>query len=296
MTEYSPSSFISDPFISSYSLYFYLCKVGFFSAFDNVYVRNHSQQSNLNLRENDWVFLVPEAYHLFQDFAFRASCKFNLIFGRSDTTFDSHWVSRLAKFPINHIYAQNCTVLNHPKVTPIPLGIENLGWGNSFSNPTNSIELLRLFSSQRFSVEKDITLLACFGLSSNKAVRRYALTSLLNHPDLFYLDFPTVHSVNSQSSFYSHILRSKFVLCPHGNGIDTHRFWLTLYLGAIPITLNSPVYRSLCTDLPVLLIDDWSKLNIVDLHSIYNDLSPRFSNLSLIDSHSLISSMVRRVI
>lgn len=31
----------------------------------------------------------------------------------------------------------------------------------------------------------------------------------------------------------------RFVFCPPGNGIDTHRFWETLYRGSIPIVLRS---------------------------------------------------------
>ena len=31
----------------------------------------------------------------------------------------------------------------------------------------------------------------------------------------------------------------KFVACPQGNGIDTHRFWETLYRGSIPVVLRS---------------------------------------------------------
>ena len=31
------------------------------------------------------------------------------------------------------------------------------------------------------------------------------------------------------------LLTSNFVLCPEGNGIDTHRVWEALYSGSIPI-------------------------------------------------------------
>ena len=32
------------------------------------------------------------------------------------------------------------------------------------------------------------------------------------------------------------LIRYKYVLCPEGNGIDTHRFWETIYAGSIPVS------------------------------------------------------------
>jgi len=55
---------------------------------------------------------------------------------------------------------------------------------------------------------------------------------------------------------HSHI----FVLCPSGNGLDTHRFWETLYVNSIPVVkrnLNNKFY----TDLPICFIDDWEELD-----------------------------------
>lgn len=34
--------------------------------------------------------------------------------------------------------------------------------------------------------------------------------------------------------------RYRFVFCPRGNGIDTHRFWESLYRGSIPVVFESP--------------------------------------------------------
>jgi hypothetical protein len=294
MTFSGTHSFFSDPFISSYSLYFHLCKTGFFTTYDNTYVRESARSFNSYLSQDDWVFLVPEAYREFHSFATQAKYKFNLIFGRSDTCFDKKWYNYLKQFNIKHIFAQNCLVTDQHDVTPIPLGIENPGWGEFPNRPTNSLDLLRECFKYRLSSIKDITLLGCFGITSNKPKRKEALYSILNHPELTYLNFPLEHSFQTQRIFYQHLLRSKFSLCPHGNGIDTHRFWLSLYLGAIPITTISPVYQLLCRDLPVLLIDNWHALHDIDLAALYKQLSPKLDNIQALDIHSLISLMVRR--
>jgi len=53
---------------------------------------------------------------------------------------------------------------------------------------------------------------------------------------------------------------SKFVACPRGNGIDTHRFWESLYLGALPVILKGNRLSSE-TDWPCLEIDSWQEVN-----------------------------------
>ena len=44
-----------------------------------------------------------------------------------------------------------------------------------------------------------------------------------------------------------------------GNGIDTHRFWETLYLGSIPITKS--YYLSRVKHLSVLFVEDYKDIN-----------------------------------
>jgi hypothetical protein len=35
----------------------------------------------------------------------------------------------------------------------------------------------------------------------------------------------------------------RFCLCIRGNGVDTHRFWESLYLGVIPVIINNNITR-----------------------------------------------------
>ena len=47
-----------------------------------------------------------------------------------------------------------------------------------------------------------------------------------------------------------------FIACPEGNGIDTHRFWETLYMGRYPVVLHNRVNDAF-SDLPVLILNKW---------------------------------------
>jgi hypothetical protein len=53
---------------------------------------------------------------------------------------------------------------------------------------------------------------------------------------------------------------ANFVVCPEGNGVDTHRLWETLYVGGTPIVKRNPLIDSLLVDLPVLLVNSWEEL------------------------------------
>ena len=63
-----------------------------------------------------------------------------------------------------------------------------------------------------------------------------------------------------------------FVISAHGNGLDCHRTWEALYLGAIIITKKSsldPLYKNL----PVILVDNWNQLlDLSFLKKKYNEI------------------------
>ena len=58
----------------------------------------------------------------------------------------------------------------------------------------------------------------------------------------------------------------KFIACPRGNGIDTHRFWESLYRGSIPIVKVSDWSQNLKPlNLPFVEIDKWDEENLYDV-------------------------------
>lgn len=49
----------------------------------------------------------------------------------------------------------------------------------------------------------------------------------------------------------------KFVACPPGHGMDTHRIWETLYMRRVPVMKRHPYFKKLLKGFPVLYIDNW---------------------------------------
>lgn len=67
---------------------------------------------------------------------------------------------------------------------------------------------------------------------------------------------------------YCNLIRQQdFVLCPRGNGRDTHRLYEALYLGSIPIVKRGDLPQSLLSDFPVWVVDDWIEVLDRDLRS-----------------------------
>lgn len=52
----------------------------------------------------------------------------------------------------------------------------------------------------------------------------------------------------------------KFILCPTGNGIDTHRLWESLYYGIIPIVETNIHYKKCLKNLPVIIVDSFTEI------------------------------------
>lgn len=72
------------------------------------------------------------------------------------------------------------------------------------------------------------------------------------------------------NEYFRHCRDHKMTVCPGGNGPDTHRFWETLYINRVPITLKTSA-MSHFEALPAIFLDNWNQLNDLDfLVSEYN--------------------------
>lgn len=68
------------------------------------------------------------------------------------------------------------------------------------------------------------------------------------------------NTIDGRKKFLREIRNHTFVLCPRGNGIDTHRLWETLYMGSIPIIKKEICYSDFF-DLPICFVNDWNDIN-----------------------------------
>ena len=66
------------------------------------------------------------------------------------------------------------------------------------------------------------------------------------------------------------------MICPEGNGLDTHRIWEGILLNTFPILKNSNFTQILNNEgIPAIYIEKWEDLNDLkeeDLNKIYQNL------------------------
>lgn len=159
---------------------------------------------------------------------------------------------------------------DHPKATTIPLGVTNIrdpherGGNQDFWTNMRAEE-----------VEKDILCYVNVGVGHKKQARyegRLKTVQFFNAQQ-----FATCVGERSWNKYASEMQRSKFVIAPPGEALDTFRLWEALYLGAIPIVTHTPLDR-MYKDFPVWIVEDWEEITEEKLHQKWEELSPQFEN------------------
>ncbi len=158
-------------------------------------------------------------------------------------------------------FAQNVDA-THPKIVPVPIGLESCRWGRNYVTPI--IELCNAHEA----AHKRYLLSANFTLQTNRPGRK-PLHDMFRNKSFCY--WPENKKVKA---YLLDVAHSKFILSPHGNGLDCHRTWEALYVGTFPIVKTStldPLYE----DLPVLIVQNWEDITEEFLHEKFAEMSNR---------------------
>ena len=135
------------------------------------------------------------------------------------------------------------------KLFSLPIGLENIWWRNGDQYNMISKDL----QFKNLKLKKTFKNLLYINHASRPGKRAEAYTYFES------ATWATKQKPTNLSNYYNEIKTHMFVLCPDGNGIDTHRLWETLYLGAIPVvfeSINANFYR----DLPICFINSYSDI------------------------------------
>ena len=141
-------------------------------------------------------------------------------------------------------FGQNPNLIHH-KIIPVPIGFSNPKWGYSDGSHYRSLAPL---APDFLSPNRDCLLYAHFGGDNPEREKLKA------HFD--WATWPVGRS--SHKGFLEKMTRCKFVLSPPGNGIDCHRTWEAMAMGAIPIVQRFPPMDPLYANAPVLIVDKFT--------------------------------------
>ncbi len=158
------------------------------------------------------------------------------------------------------LFSQNVDV-SDPRVFPLPIGLERRRRCRWVSKHEKIIELRNTRTAARkmayLNVNPRTNIQSRPCLINYMRGRKWCTTEIVRNG----IDFV---------EYARQILDHKFVLCPDGHGIDTHRTWETLYLGRIPIVQKHVFTEYFASHLPMVVINDWEEVTeeyLVEQHA-----------------------------
>jgi hypothetical protein len=181
----------------------------------------------------------------------KISCFIILISHNSDDPLEASFKLFLEDKRIVAWFASNPT-FHHPKLVTFPIGFEDTNWNPPKINYIRDVNISSLIQWQK----RKILLYINFQKLTHMKTRGYL-------KDYFKNKFPNVfieEKVN-YSTFLQRLGDSKYVLCPRGNGLDTHRFYETVLMGSIPIVEDS-FLRPIFNETTSLVLNDFRNLTI----------------------------------
>ena len=189
-----------------------------------------------------------------------------LISGQSDRSINKKLIEKKPNC-IKNWYAVNVD-FEQKGINSIPLGI-----ANDYS-PKN-IRIDDFANQNKTEIDKINKLYINIRKSTNLN-ERSEFKTLFNDKNWVVFKEPNLPIEQYLDDLRTH----KFVLCPWGNGIDTHRLWETLYAGSIPVTKYNIAYKSF-EKLPIIFVDNYNEITLEFLNSKYSSLN--FDNLNLLN-------------
>lgn len=222
---------------------------------------------NLKIKDGDIIFCSSGYLEVLFYYLNKAKKVRNLtlISGQSDRSIDSKIFNKKPDTIVNW-YSTN---IDHqdPKLIPIPLGL-----ANDYSPKNIRIENFIEFKQQNIEdVEKEEKLY--INLQKNTNLKeRSKLVDSLKHQNWVIFKEPNLEI----TEYLSDLHKYKFVLCPWGNGYDTHRLWETLYAGSIPVTKYHKTFKDF-SSLPIIFVNDYKEINL----DLLKENAEKFKDLNL---------------
>jgi hypothetical protein len=142
----------------------------------------------------------------------------------SDASFEMKHLKICDSNSIISVYSQNIDCDFHKKLNILPIGIANSMWNHG------DLEILSKTMNKNVIKNKSIYINLNYNTYS---YRKIVLNSIHN--------IKKVTTLLPYNQYLEQLAEHRFCLCVRGNGLDTHRFWESLYLKVIPIVINNHI-------------------------------------------------------
>lgn len=230
----------------------------FRSVCDHIFWCNDQPHEDARFRHGDVVFCkVDEVWRLFRALR-RTRKRIVLVTGEGDQPVDEAlWRSRPPH--VSAWFGTNMQIRKNHAAFGLPLGLGNAGAVKTLTwREMNDVAIA--------APTRQGLLYANFSAHSNPSVRG-PLLEWLSAPEQTWIEREAHSAKAARASYRAALFSHHFVLCPPGNGEDTHRFWEALYCGATPIIRRS-FAMSHFADLPCIVVEDFADLTRTLLESL----------------------------
>lgn len=216
---------------------------------DSIYWADEGPRGTMDFAGGDVVFCKIDEVMRFFERVRLTRRRLVLVTGQGDFPC-AGWRQEFLPANVASWFATNVTQA-HPRITALPLGL-----GSPSSHAT--LTAAAILKARQAARPRDKWLYVNFRSETNPSVRGPIYEFFQNQREE-WITFEPPQDRGSNSHFLDQILRHRFVLCPPGNGVDTHRMWEVLVAGAIPVVLRSQVMEPF-RGLPILFVDDYRQV------------------------------------
>jgi hypothetical protein len=242
------------------------------SSCDNDYSYLNDMLISNNLRDGMSIYVCNELLKWFVvEVLPKIKHKFVLVTGDSDLCVpkealtNSETVTLINNSYLLKWFAQNTQIQRHEKIIQLPIGLDyhtisnnpNFMWrsdGEGHLPKDQEDILINLRQQMKPFYERTPIIYVNFTQVNDKfGQRKQSLEQIPK--ELLYVN----QSFTKRTENWKNIMQSAFVLSPFGMGMDCHRTWEALCLGAIPI-VKAPNFQQMFDDLPVLIVNEWNEI------------------------------------
>ncbi len=210
----------------------------------------------VSLSDGDIVFSKTEYVNSLFKLLYNSPLKnLTLITHQSDIEINNRLYSKKPK-AISRWFSVNVSI-EKDDLYSIPIGFANEHYNKNI-NPD-------VYGIKNQSTKKSDHVYINFNPNTNYLERAKILKTFIDDKNF------VIASNNSEMAEYRDDLEKyKYVLCPPGNGIQTHRLWEAMYFGSIPVVKDSILYKSF-KKLNIIFVDDFKNIKIEELSKNINN-------------------------
>ena len=218
---------------------------------DAVFWCDDGPHGNMGFRAGDIVFCKIDAVLGFFERLRLTRKLIILVTGEGDFPCDE-FRQKFLPANVTWWFATNVTC-SHPRVSPLPLGL-----GSPQSGMTLRAEEISGMRAE--GRPRDRWLYVNFRPDTNPRVRQPVFDDFqCRSKSGDWITFQPPSERGTNAGFLGELIRHRFVLCPPGNGVDTHRMWEALLAGAVPVVLRSRAMEPFA-HLPILFVEDFRRV------------------------------------